>query len=112
MRIMKAWSAFRANDINMDNRLDVSELNMLIWLMDEAKPAKAILEREIAIMDVDGNGTIDLIEWVSYLCAPVRESIHQYGNRNYYDFEMRSLFEGIDLNKDGSIDFDELCYFI
>ena len=64
------WSAFTANDINNDNELDVYEIKMMYWLLDGEKPAPAKLEREMKIMDTDGNGTIDRLEWLSYLCSP------------------------------------------
>ena len=40
------------------------------WLIDGKKPVKAKLEREIKLMDTDGNGVIDRLEWLSYLCSP------------------------------------------
>ena len=62
-------------------------------------------------MDADHNGTIDRIEWVSYLAAP-SNSMYHLGNMEYYDFHMRELYDSIDDNGDGSIDFDELCFYI
>ena len=38
--------------------------------LDNKKPINSKLEREIKIMDTDGNGTIDRLEWLSYLCSP------------------------------------------
>ena len=67
---MGVWSTFSANDINNDNELDVNEIKMMWWLLDNKKPINSKLEREIKIMDTDGNGTIDRLEWLSYLCSP------------------------------------------
>ena len=75
---------------------------MLIWLHSNAKPSRAILEREMAIMDRDHSRSIDRIEWVSYLCAP-QCSVYQLGNMDYYDFEMRELYDSIDVDGDGTI---------
>lgn len=111
LRIMRFWSSFTANDINFDNELDMREVKMLMWLINTAKPSKALIEREIRIMDKDGNGIIDRIEWVAYLAAP-SVSMYHMGNIDYYDFKMRELFDEIDENKDGSIDFHELVYYI
>lgn len=111
MRIMRTWSSFSANDINQDNVLDIRELKMLIWLHNNAKPSQAILEREIKIMDRDHNRTIDRIEWVSYLCAP-SVSYYQMGNTDYYDFQMRELFDEIDGNKDGTLSIEEICDYL
>ena len=110
-RVMRYWAAFTANDINRDNELDLRELNMLMWLVHNCKPSKALIEREIEIMDKDGSNTIDRIEWVAYLAAP-NNSLFHLGNTDYYDFEMRELFDEIDENNDGSLDLDELCIYI
>ena len=110
-RVMRYWASFTANDINRDNKLDMRELKMLMWLIHNCKPSKALIEREIEIMDKDGSKTIDRIEWVAYLAAP-NNSLFHLGNTDYYDFEMRELFDEIDDNGDGTIDVDELCVYI
>ena len=51
MRVMKPFSAFTANDINNDGHLDSREIEKLIWLVTDKKPGKAILDREMNIMD-------------------------------------------------------------
>ena len=111
MRIMRIWSAFSANDINNDNILDMREMKLLIWLVTNAKPTKSEIEREVRIMDRDHSGTIDRIEWVSYLAGPPA-SIYQHGNMDYYDFELREMFEKQDKNNDGLISAAELCNII
>ena len=112
LRVMETWSAFSANDINNDNMLDLHEIKMLIWLISKEKPTVSELEREMNIMDRDHSHTIDRIEWMSYLCAPVKQSMYQLGNMDYYDFEMRALFESKDVNHDGRLNFEELCHLI
>ena len=67
--IMKIWSAFSANDLNNDNELDAYELKTLFMLFDGQKPSKERIEREKIIMDADGSGTIDRLEWLAYLCS-------------------------------------------
>ena len=66
----------------------------------------------MAIMDRDHSKTIDRIEWVSYLSAPVVVSIFQLGNMDYYDFTMRELFDDIDTDGNGMIEIDELIDYI
>ena len=73
-KVMMTWSAFTANDINNDNLLDIREMKMLVWLHTNSKPSQAKLEREMSIMDVDYSGSIDRIEWCSYLNAPTTNS--------------------------------------
>ena len=62
-------------------------------------------------MDEDQSGTIDRIEWVTYLTAPFRNP-NQHGNNTYYDLETRELFARIDANNDYCIDMEELCTLI
>ena len=62
-------------------------------------------------MDVDRSGSIDRIEWVAFLAAP-KENPDQLGNTTYYDLEMRSIFDSIDINHDMSIDKEELMAFL
>ena len=38
--------------------------------------------------------------------------MYHLGNMEYFDFNMRELYDAIDNNGDGSIDFDELCFYI
>lgn len=111
MRIMRTWASFTANDINNDNMLDIREMKMLIWLHSNSKPTQAVLEREMQIMDTDHSMTVDRIEWVSYLCAP-SVSYYQLGNRDYYDFRMRELFDEIDGDKDGTLSIEEFWNYL
>ena len=96
-RVMAIWSAFSANDINNDNELDSNEVKTLFWLFDGKKPTLEKIQRETAIMDVDKSGTIDRLEWLAYLCSTGT------GNKDYYDFELRDMFEKADADKDGQI---------
>lgn len=45
------------------------------------------------MMDTDGNGVIDRLEWLSYLCSPTEPGQQSLGSKDYYDFELRELFE-------------------
>ena len=38
VNILNAWSSFSATDINNDNSLDISELKVLIWLIENEEP--------------------------------------------------------------------------
>lgn len=53
------------------------------------------------LVDEDGGGTIDRLEWIQYLASP-----DGFG-AEYFDFELKQLFDKYDADKDGSIDFDE-----
>lgn len=66
-----------------------------------------MVEREMEVMDADGSGTIDRIEWVSYLAGPAT-GIYQLGNKDYYDFDLREMFEKYDpIPKTGLISFQD-----
>lgn len=112
MQIMRIWSAFSANDINNDNELDINELEMMWWLLDGKRPEPVRLQREIEIMDEDKNGTIDRIEWMSYLCAPPQSGSNSLGSKDEFDFELRELYEKADADKDGTITISEFTQFI
>ena len=62
-------------------------------------------------MDSDNSGTIDRMEWVAYLASPPA-SIYQLGNMNYFDFELRDMFEDGDKDKDGFLSSQEFCNII
>ena len=99
---MKIWSAFSANDINDDNELDQNEVKTLFWLFDNKRPTKEKLQREIEIMDLNQSETIDRLEWLAYLCSQGVEDTYGAG-KDYYDFELREIFEVSDKSRQGSI---------
>ena len=53
------------------------------------------------MVDEDGSGTIDRLEWIQYLASP-----DGFG-AEYFDFELKILFDKYDTDRDGSIDFGE-----
>ena len=102
-KVFQVWSSFSVSDIDYDGELDVEEIRMMWWLIEGRCPDKAKLEREISHIDTDGSGTIDRIEWLSYICAPPEPGQTSLGNKNYYDFDMRTHFENSDESGDGLI---------
>ena len=105
--LMKIWSAFSANDINNDNELDANEVKTLFWLFDGKKPTQEKIQRETEIMDEDKSGTIDRLEWLAYLCSSGTGK-----GKDYYDFELREIFEKSDKTKSGCINMGELVNFL
>ena len=58
-------------------------------------------------MDEDKSGTIDRLEWLAYLCSSGGGK-----GKDYYDFELREMFEKSDRNKSGCINQKELIDFL
>ena len=95
---MKAWSSFSATDINNDNELNIEELKVLIWLVDGEEPDGNRVKRDMKLIDEDGGGTIDRMEWINYLANP---------KGNYFNAELKKQFDECDEDNSGSIDIDE-----
>ena len=111
INVMMIWSVFSANDINNDNELDAHEVKQLFWLFDNKKPTKEKIDRETMIMDADGSGTIDRLEWMAYLCS-TSTGTGSNGQKDYFDFELRADFEDADKDKDGEIHLAEFISFL
>jgi hypothetical protein len=62
--VMRPWASFSATDINNDNELDAGELKTLIWLVDNREPTEARVQRDLQLIDADGSGTIDRLEYI------------------------------------------------
>ncbi len=62
--VMKPWASFSATDINNDNELDATELKTLIWLVEESEPSEVRVQRDLKLIDADGSGTIDRLEYI------------------------------------------------
>ena len=101
MRTMKAWASFGATDINNDNELDITELKTLIWVNDGVEPDENRVLFDLHNIDEDGSGTVDRLEWISYLVSPPGEG------GDFFDFDVKGAFDAFDINKDGKIDEDE-----
>jgi len=92
--VCSPWAAFSATDINNDNELDIMELKNLFWLMEGKEPEMMRIQAEMSVIDKDGGGTIDRVEFIGYLISPDNKC-------GYFDFELRKSFNKYDLNNDG-----------
>lgn len=97
--VMKPWASFSATDINNDNELDAIELKTLIWLVEETEPSEARVQRDLKLIDADGSGTIDRLEYIQFLASPAEASGD--GTREHFDFELKKKFDYYDKDKDG-----------
>lgn len=107
MNVMRPWASFSATDINNDNELDADELKTLIWLVDEVEPSEVRVQRDLKLIDSDGSGTIDRLEYIAYLATPDHGS-----GKEKLDFGLKEKFDFFDADKDGSLNFDELLELI
>ena len=106
MHIMKSWASFGATDVNNDNELDIDELKTLIWVMEGREPDEKRVLFDMKQIDEDGSGTVDRLEWISYLVSPAGEGA------DYFDFTVKKQFDEFDVNKDGMIDRTEFMTII
>ena len=53
------------------------------------------------LIDDDKSGTIDRLEWIQYLASPDGEGT------DFFDFNLKTMFDQNDKNHDGSVDFNE-----
>ncbi|ELR18329.1 EF hand domain containing protein [Acanthamoeba castellanii str. Neff] len=93
--------AFGVFDQNGDGRISDSELNTVLTTMNNGTPPDpSLLQQMIAELDIDGNGTVELEEFLQW---SIRNK-----EANGAEQQLRSVFDVFDKNKDGFIDTSEL----
>ena len=55
------------------------------------------------MIDADGSGTIDRLEYIEYLVSADTE-----GGRSHFDASLKILYDNHDEDKDGLLNFEEL----
>ena len=103
---MLPMACFSATDINDDNVLDIDELKNLFWLLDGVEPDHARVAKELELIDTDKNGTVDRLEWITYLVSP------DLAGGSYFDFTLREEFMEFDDNADGFMSVEEFGEFL
>lgn len=78
----------------------------MFWLMEDKEPDSMRMFGEMEAIDKDGSGTIDLIEFISYLLSKRSSGF------SYFDFELRKSFSKFDKDKDGRLEEPELVEFL
>jgi hypothetical protein len=62
--IISPMAVFSAADINNSNELDIRDLKILLWLFEGKEPSPVRLQQEMKAIDMDGNGTLDRMEFI------------------------------------------------
>ena len=55
--------------------------------MDDAEPDERRVQKDLKLIDEDKSGTIDRIEWISFIAAPEEEG------RGYFNFGLKEEFD-------------------
>lgn len=97
LNVMRPWASFSATDINNDNELDAQELKTLIWLVDGIEPTEARVQRDLRLIDSDGSGTIDRLEYIKHLLFTDGAST----GKDHFDYNLKNTFDNFDKDKDG-----------
>ena len=62
------------------------------------------------MIDEDGGGTIDRLEWMMYNVGP--KEMDPSSGLEYYDLQLRELFDKFDEDRNGMIDSNEMVDFL
>lgn len=106
--IQELTATFKDFDANRDGKISERELGSILRSLRE-DPSAADLARMIAEVDVDGDGYVDLQEFIVLNTKGVESSTGENGcgSSSFMD-EMESAFHVFDIDKDGFISADEL----
>ena len=104
---MLPMAAFVACDSDGGGNLDLDELKTLFWLVEGKEPEHSRISKELEAIDTDKGGSIDRVEWISYLISP-----DPIRGGSYFDFKLRDKFLKFDTNHDGNIDKEEFIAFL
>jgi len=99
--ILSPMAVFSAADINNSNSLDIRDLKILLWLFEGSEPTPLRVQAEMAVIDADGSGTLDRMEFIKYL---VSGGVH---GEEFFDYELKRKFESHDSDKNGMISLSE-----
>ena len=94
-RIEKFGRAFSVFDKDGDGHITITELEAVMTSLG-IDYTEEELEDMIHLLDTDGSGTVDRIEWLTYVCAPPEPGQHQMGNKNFFDLDLFEYFKQAD----------------
>ena len=100
--VMKAWSAFSVLDYHNEDKLTKDGLKTLVWLYEGSEPSETKLGVEMGEIDADNSGFISREEWIANFCTPDDDG------KMVFKKSLRELFEKLDADKSGSLNFQEM----
>ncbi|KAL3659835.1 hypothetical protein V7S43_015137 [Phytophthora oleae] len=101
--VISPYAAFLAADDDGTHSIDVEELKILIWLLRGSEPSQTVVESFMKSIDVNHDGSLSAIEWVSYALETNKET----GSQSFAN-QIHLLFATSDLNGDAMLSLAEL----
>ncbi|KAG1683541.1 hypothetical protein DVH05_003686 [Phytophthora capsici] len=101
--VISPFAAFLAADDDGTHSINVEELKILIWLLRGSEPSQTVVETFMKSLDVNQDGSLNAIEWVSYALETNKATRSQsFAN------QIHLLFATSDLNGDAMLSLAEL----
>ncbi|KAK1940821.1 Neurocalcin-delta B [Phytophthora citrophthora] len=101
--VISPYAAFLAADDDGTHSINVKELKILIWLLRGSEPSQTMVESFMKSLDINGDGSLNAIEWVSYALETNKET----GSQSFAN-QIHLLFATSDLNGDAMLSLTEL----
>lgn len=102
MKTMKAVCLFMSVDKDMSHTLSRYELGILFWLLTGEEPKEGSIDQAMKKLDVNGDGTIVLSEWIDYLATLDNKK------RKILNYTLKQKFDLYDEDGSGTITIEEL----
>ncbi len=96
--------AFEAFDKDRDGYLTIKELAAIVKNLGQT-PTESEIKDMINEVDVDGNGSIEFIEYITLIARKMRDA-------DTFREDLKEIFDIFDMNKDGTIAEDELKHIM
>jgi len=96
--------AFEAFDKDRDGYITIKEISAYVKAIGQP-PTEGEVKDMINEVDVDGNGSIEFIEFITLMARKMRDA-------DTFREDLKEIFDVFDLNKDGGIDKDELKHIM
>jgi len=92
--------AFEAFDKDRDGYLTIKEISAIVKEIGQP-PTEGEIKDMINEVDVDGNGTVEFIEFITLMARKMRDA-------DTLKEDLKEIFDAFDMDKSGAIEHDEL----